>query len=61
MDRQHTVDNSLEPTVRAFNQLSPQSQEIATSLVRQLAQRERINVSLTASSGLQASTERILR
>jgi len=45
-NQQQTNDNTLEPTVRAFDQLSPQSQEMAMSLVRQLAEREGINVSL---------------
>jgi len=54
-------NSSLEPTIRALGQLSPQSQETIASLVRQLAGREGINVPLTASSGLQTPTERILR
>ena len=53
--------NTLEPTVKALGQLSPQSQETIIALVGQLAQREGINVPLTASSGLQTPTERILR
>ena len=32
--------NTLEPTVKALGQLSPQSQETIISLARQLAQRE---------------------
>jgi len=32
-------DGSMEPVMRALSQLSPQSQEIAASLVRQLAER----------------------
>lgn len=43
MDQQHANDNSLEPTVRALHQLSPQSQETITTLVGQLAQREGIS------------------
>ena len=54
MDRQHTVNDNLEPTIRALGQLSPQSQRAVISLVRQLAQREGIDVPLTASQGLQS-------
>jgi len=58
MDRQHILGNSsLEPTIRALGQLSPQAQEIAASLVRQLAQREGINVPLTQAPGLQTPAE----
>ena len=58
MNRQHIPDNnSLEPTVRALHQLSLQSQETITTLVRQLAEREGINVPLTASQGLQTPAE----
>ena len=57
MDQQHIVNGSLEPTVRALYQLSPQAQEIAASLVRQLAQREGINVPLAQAQGLQAPIE----
>lgn len=60
MNRQHVPDSSsLEPTVRALHQLSPQNQETIISLVRQLAQREGIDVPLTASSGLQTPAEGI--
>jgi len=59
MNPQQTNDNELEPAVRAFHQLSPQSREIAASLVRQLAEREGITVALTASQGLQTPTEGI--
>ena len=47
----------MEPTVRALNQLSPQSQEIASSLVRQLAEREGIAVALSQAPGLQTPIE----
>jgi len=53
----NTDSNTLGPTVRALSQLSPQAQEIAVSLVRQLAERGGINVPLTASQGLQTPTE----
>jgi hypothetical protein len=36
-----------------LSQLSPQAQEIASSLVRQLAEREGITVALTTTPGLQ--------
>ena len=49
--------NPIEPTMRALGQLSPQNQETITSLIRQLAQREGINVPLTASSSLQTPAE----
>ncbi|GAI61334.1 unnamed protein product, partial [marine sediment metagenome] len=59
MDRQHTADNSLEPTMKAINQLSPQSQETIVSLVGQLAQREGVNVPLTQAPGLQTPAKGI--
>ena len=59
MGQQHTVDSAMEPTVRALNQLSPQAQEIAKSLVRQLAEREGITVTLSAAQGLQTPIERV--
>ncbi len=59
MNRQHIPDNSLEPTTKALQQLSPQSQEIAASLVRQLAQREGINGPLSQAPGLQTPVEGI--
>ena len=60
MNRQYMPDNSsLEPTVRALSQLSPQSQETIISLVGQLAQREGINVPLTQAPGLQTPIEGI--
>ncbi|MFC2048457.1 hypothetical protein ACFLSK_03390 [Chloroflexota bacterium] len=49
----------LEPTARALSQLSPQSQETAVALVKQLAQREGINMSLTSAPGLQTPAEGI--
>ena len=52
-------DRFLEPVVRALCQLSPQSQELVTSLVRQLASRESISVALTAAPGLQSPAEGI--
>ena len=59
MNRQHEANNAIEPTIRALNQLSPQAQEIAASLVRQLAEREGIDVPLTQAPGLQTPTEGI--
>ena len=49
--------NTLEPTVRALSQLSPQSQETIISLVGQLAQREGIDVPLAQAPGLQTPAE----
>jgi integrase/recombinase XerD len=57
---QHIPDNSsLEPTVRALQHLSPQGQEMAVSLVRQLAEREGISVEAAAYIGLQSPIEGI--
>lgn len=39
--------SSLEPTVRALQQLSPSSQGAVIALVGQLAEREGVNVALT--------------
>jgi integrase/recombinase XerD len=52
-------DRFLEPVIRALCQLSPQSQELVTSLVRQLAGRESISMALTAAPGLQTPIEGI--
>jgi len=58
MNRQHMPDNSsLEPTIRALGQLSPQSQETIASLVRQLAGREGITVAMAQAPGLQTPIE----
>ena len=59
MNQQHEVSNAIEPTIRALNQLSPQSQETIICLVGQLAQREGINVPLTQAPGLQSPIEGI--
>jgi len=60
MNQQLTNGNTaLEPTIRALQQLSPQSQETIISLVGQLAQREGIGVPLSASPGLQTPIEGI--
>jgi integrase/recombinase XerD len=60
MNKQTTNGSaSLEPAVRALHQLSPQSQELVTSLVRQLADREGIDVPLAPAPGLQAPAEGI--
>lgn len=53
MNRQH-IDANLEPTTRALRQLSPQSQETIATLVRQLAEREGINVPLSQAPGVQS-------
>ncbi|MFC1941544.1 tyrosine-type recombinase/integrase [Chloroflexota bacterium] len=52
-------NHSLEPTVRALQQLSPQSQETAIALISQLAQREGVNMPLTSAPGLQSPAEGI--
>jgi hypothetical protein len=52
-------DCPLEPVVQALHQLSPQSQELVTLMVRQLAEREGVNVPLTAAPGLQTPAEGI--
>jgi integrase len=52
-------DHFLEPIIRALCLLSPQNQELVTSLVRQLADRESISVELTAAPGLQTPAEGI--
>ncbi len=59
MNQQLTNNNMLEPTTRALNQLSPQSQETVTALVKQLAEREGINVAISQSPGLQSPIEGI--
>jgi integrase/recombinase XerD len=52
-------DRPLEPVIQAVHQLSPQSQELVISIVRQLAEREGVNVPLTAAPGLQTPAEGI--
>jgi len=53
--RRATVNKDLILScISALEQLSPASQELVISLIRQLAERENINVSLTPSTGLQA-------
>jgi len=52
-------DRRLEPVVQAVHQLSSQSQELVISIVRQLAEREGVNVALTAAPGLQTPAEGI--
>jgi hypothetical protein len=59
MNPQQTSDNVLDPTARAISQLSPQSRETVTALVRQLAEREGITVALTSGAGLQTPAEGI--
>ncbi len=41
------IDPRIQPSVKALAQLSPQNQDLAINLIRQLAQREGINVALT--------------
>jgi len=41
------VDLRIQPSVKALAQLSPQNQDLVVHLIRQLAQREGINVALT--------------
>jgi len=57
--RQQPISSNvaLEPTVGALQQLSPQSQEMAISLVRQLAEREGITIMSTLAPGLQTPAE----
>lgn len=56
----------LEPTIRALTHLSPQNQQVATSLIRQLAQTEGITVALepcpltTPAEGIQLWTADLL-
>jgi len=58
MNRQPNNGNHpLEPTIGALQQLSPQSQEMAISLVRQLAEREGITIMSTSAPGLQTPIE----
>jgi integrase/recombinase XerD len=52
-------NGAMESIVRALNQLSPQSQGIAASLVRQLAEREGISVPLSSAPGLRSPAEGI--
>ena len=47
------LDDSLQPSISALEQLSSASQELVTSLIRQLAERENITIPLTPSTGLQ--------
>jgi len=47
------MDDSLHPSISALEQLSPSSQELVKSLIRQLAERENITIPLTPSTGLQ--------
>ena len=53
------VSAPLEPAVRALGMLSPQSQEMAASLIRQLAEREGVHVALTSAPGIQTPAEGI--
>ncbi len=53
------IDPLLESTVRALNAMSPQNRELVALLVRQLAEREGITMSLDAVQGLQSPVEGI--
>ncbi len=57
MNPTNIVDNALGPTVRALGQLSPSSQGAVAALVRSLAEREGITVTLAQSPGLQTPIE----
>jgi len=52
-------DHPLRPVVHALAQLSPQSQEMAVTVIRQLAEREGINVPIGPAQGLQLPAEGI--
>jgi integrase/recombinase XerD len=57
---EHIFDRApLGPSVRALALLSPKSQEIAISLIRQLAEGEGISIAPTATPGLQTPAEGI--
>ncbi|MFC1905182.1 tyrosine-type recombinase/integrase [Chloroflexota bacterium] len=53
------VDPKLEPMFKAIQAMSPQSREMLLTIVRQMAEREGINVPLTAAQGLQTPSEGI--
>ena len=53
------VNPLLESTVKAYNALSPKSQELISLMVRQLAEREGINMALTSAPRLQTPAEGI--
>ncbi len=47
------MDDNLQASISALEQLSPSSQELVINLIRQLAERENITIPLTLSTGLQ--------
>jgi len=53
------MDDQLQPSISALEQLSPSSQELVVSLIRQLAERENINVPLSPFPGLQTPADGI--
>ena len=55
----NTGSNPIEPTVRALGQLSPSSQNAVVALVKQLAEREGINMEPTNAPGIQTPAEGI--
>jgi len=57
MNTESISSNSLEPTIRALHQLSPSSQQVVMALVRQLAEREGINIPSAQAPGLQSPIE----
>lgn len=54
-----TINPLLESTVKALNAISPPNQELVAILVRQLAEREGINVGISPTPGLQTPAEGI--
>ncbi len=52
-------DTPLGPIVQALAQLSPSSQNLVSSLVRQLAEREGINMAVAESPGLKTPADGI--
>jgi len=51
--KEFRMDDQLQPSISAFEQLSPSSQEMVKTFIRQLAERENITIPLTPSTGLQ--------
>jgi len=57
--QRRSFDPRLEPTMRALAQLPPANQELAMNLIRQLADREGINIAIGPAMGLQVPAEGI--
>jgi len=51
--------DKLHPIISALRQLPPRSQDLATNLIRQLAEQENIIIPLVPSAGLQSPTDGI--